>query len=1199
MFCGVLHIVLGMANKEIDRSELRAYLLGTLSDDAREPIELRIVSDTEFAEVVYAEEDELIDDLVCGELHGDELDAFRANFVLTPERRSRIATAESICDLAKRRAQEPKPIEQTADIIFTRIAAWFSVNRFAAAALGAVIVTIGFIAWYAAQRQDGSGAVIASLNKAYERERPLESRITGLGYAPKIDRRGNSQSAVDGTARDKAELLALTAKGENESAENLHQLARVYLAKRDFDAAAKLLERSVALDPENTLAAADLGTAYLELGGTLPDEDGGRRLELYARALEQFDKALSRQPALAEPRFNRAIALEKMAQPKQAAEAWRKYLEIDPSSRWADEARQRLAALESATSTAATSESLLAEFLTAYRQNDDEKAFRIVSKNREMITGKLIPQQLAFLFTGSANAAERVDIVNAMRFIGAAELRRTADPFWKDLADHYAASGEANIAGLRAGHAAIRSGYANALEGNYETAFSDFRSARTSFDFAGSMPEAAITDYWIGYTADRLGRIAEADAVLAEAASKARPKRYSWLMSQYLCWLGQIAFARNESSRSNAFAVEALTFADSVSDDYNRQKLFDLLTLNHRGIGAFTEALHYAERSLTLANDPASTPRQRWRTLNTAAELFLSMGYHAAAESLERESLELNRSGINEGTFEHMSLLRLGQMSALRGEQQRSADYLEQSRAVLQNFDAGERARHTAYLDLTTAHVLRDAGRCPDALPLYERAIEYYDSGEFTVDRYDAYKGRLICYLNDGNSAAVDVQVPKVFGILDRYRESIREESSRNAFFGKEQEIYDALIDFELTRGDAEKAFEFAERSRARTLLDMIANASQDGRADTEPQLPAEFARPLELAAIRQQMPENAQLVQFTLLDARIATWMIDRDTFRSVTTPMTGDELRELIADYIALISMPGNSAHHRRDAIGRRLGELLFEPLREWLDPSKTIVIVPDKSIAALPFGSLIAPASGDYLIKQFEFQYAPSSSIYISAGNGSAGTATSDEKLLAVGDPAFDRSAFRGFDELPAAEREASSVAEYYPGATTLLNSAATRDSVLAGLKRSEVFHFAGHYVYDGRSPMRSGLLLAGSNNTLLANSDIARMRFDRLNLVVLSACETGSEQIMNGEGMLGAARTFLAAGIPMVIASHWDVDSEATAELMTNFHKLRKSNGLSSVRALRAAQLSMLESPDPRLREPFYWAPFITYGASTRQ
>ncbi|MDM7921384.1 MAG: CHAT domain-containing protein, partial [Pyrinomonadaceae bacterium] len=167
--------------------------------------------------------------------------------------------------------------------------------------------------------------------------------------------------------------------------------------------------------------------------------------------------------------------------------------------------------------------------------------------------------------------------------------------------------------------------------------------------------------------------------------------------------------------------------------------------------------------------------------------------------------------------------------------------------------------------------------------------------------------------------------------------------------------------------------------------------------------------------------------------------------------------------------------------------------------------------------------------------------------------------------------------------------------YRASRVLARGDASRDAVASALSKADIFHFAGHYVYDRGSPMRSGLLLAGRGDTLLPNHEIARMRLDSLRLVVLSACDTGSEVIVDGEGMVGAARTFLAAGVPLVVASHWAVDSEATAELMSQFHKFRKSDGLSSVRALRRAQLSMLESPNPRYREPFYWAPFIAYGA----
>ena len=75
---------------------------------------------------------------------------------------------------------------------------------------------------------------------------------------------------------------------------------------------------------------------------------------------------------------------------------------------------------------------------------------------------------------------------------------------------------------------------------------------------------------------------------------------------------------------------------------------------------------------------------------------------------------------------------------------------------------------------------------------------------------------------------------------------------------------------------------------------------------------------------------------------------------------------------------------------------------------------------------------------------------------------------------------------------------------------------------------------------------------------------------------------------------AAVRRLAAGAPLVVASQWPVDSDATAELMIRFHRLRKEEGLNTTRALRRAQQEMLSGPDERHRNPYYWAAFLPVG-----
>jgi CHAT domain-containing protein len=124
---------------------------------------------------------------------------------------------------------------------------------------------------------------------------------------------------------------------------------------------------------------------------------------------------------------------------------------------------------------------------------------------------------------------------------------------------------------------------------------------------------------------------------------------------------------------------------------------------------------------------------------------------------------------------------------------------------------------------------------------------------------------------------------------------------------------------------------------------------------------------------------------------------------------------------------------------------------------------------------------------------------------------------------------------------------------------------------------------------RSPLvLSGLVLAGANipvkdpekedGGILTAEAIAGLNLDKLDLAVLSACETGLGEVAGGEGVFGLQRAFHIAGAKNVIASLWKVDDEATAALMSLFYHHLWVEKQSPLEALRKAQLALYYHPE---------------------
>lgn len=150
----------------------------------------------------------------------------------------------------------------------------------------------------------------------------------------------------------------------------------------------------------------------------------------------------------------------------------------------------------------------------------------------------------------------------------------------------------------------------------------------------------------------------------------------------------------------------------------------------------------------------------------------------------------------------------------------------------------------------------------------------------------------------------------------------------------------------------------------------------------------------------------------------------------------------------------------------------------------------------------------------------------------------------------------------------------------------------------LSQYRYVHFATHGFLNTAHPELSGIVLSmisedgKEQDGFLRAHEVFNLKLPA-ELVVLSGCRTGLGKEIRGEGLVGLTRGFMYAGAARVLVSLWDVNDEATSELMSRFYKaMLGKEKLSPAAALKAAQTSMWK--ESRWQLPYYWAGFILQG-----
>jgi len=343
-----------------------------------------------------------------------------------------------------------------------------------------------------------------------------------------------------------------------------------------------------------------------------------------------------------------------------------------------------------------------------------------------------------------------------------------------------------------------------------------------------------------------------------------------------------------------------------------------------------------------------------------------------------------------------------------------------------------------------------------------------------------------------------------------------------------------------------------------------------------------------------------------------------------------------------------------------GERLRRLLWEPLERELAGVNRVFVRPDSYLGTLPFEVIPIEAGRFLIEeKAFVYVQTPSEllaregasrtdygSVLAVGGVDFARRAEEEpreegELTLAMRSDESRGHVNRSWKQLPRSAMEAETVLALHesamPQGTRLLleTDAATEERLKRELPGYSVLHLATHGFFHpegalsmldsaqeterdeleglehearsmvGELPgLLTGLVCAGASvaapagrdDGLLTAEEVMWLDLSKVELAVLSACETSLGERRSGEGMIGLRRAFGLAGAKSVVSSLWAVKDRATSELMLRFYEnlWRGKQGRSE--ALRNAQLALLAEGRATRGDasPSTWAGFVLSG-----
>jgi CHAT domain-containing protein/tetratricopeptide (TPR) repeat protein len=653
----------------------------------------------------------------------------------------------------------------------------------------------------------------------------------------------------------------------------------------------------------------------------------------------------------------------------------------------------------------------------------------------------------------------------------------------------------------------------------------------------------------------------------------------------------------------------------------------------------YASALNYYRQSLDLTNSEKD-PGEVAYTLDYIGRILERRGEHQKALEQYEQALKLNRA-VQDQYGEAITLFALARIQNELGDLKLARTYIQGALKITE----GVRSKVTSQ-DLRASYfasVRHEFELYADVLMrLHQKSPQdRFDVAAFEVSE----RARARSLLESFSESRIDIREGVDEALLKSERELSRDMNAKAE--RRIQLLANKVSATELAAVDKELETLTLQRQQVEAQI----NASSPRYAALVQPSPLTAS-----AIQHDVLDSDTVLLEYLLGDQRSWLWVVTTDSVKAFPLATRTEIETAVRRAYTLLTErnrvVRDEAPKQRLDRITAAdvnyetaagdLSRMILGPAAGELG-SKRLVIVADGALHYLPFGALPDPSSSSQtakvpLVAKHELVNLPSASAFARLRDELRGRPSAPKAVAVLADPVFDRvdnrvsqtvsgpakprpskkesdtsdalaqRAIRSFVEgsdtsfarLPFSRREAKAIIDMVPRSDGLLalDFNASRSTVTASeIAKYRIIHLATHGLLNSEYPELSGVVLSlidekgRDQDGFLNLSQIYNLKL-AADLVVLSACQTALGRDIKGEGLVGLTRGFMYAGAPRVVASLWQVDDAATADLMREFYKAMLVEGMRPAAALRTAQMRMWERNQQL--SPYFWAAFTLQG-----